>query len=189
MSVETTNVFIQKTPNPDAYKFVSSTPLIETGGYEVKRSDMPTGVPWIDTVFESWSVDRVYVAQNFITALKSQDADWTTFDREMREFLTAMIREGEFNEQVFPDVYAVSNLATDEQLVPFFQQRILPATQQDGGGIYLKAYHDGEMELVLTGACFNCPHAPTTVQKGIVEPLNQQLQLKKVRVNEARPPA
>jgi NFU1 iron-sulfur cluster scaffold homolog, mitochondrial len=180
------NVFQQKTPNPNAYKFPTSVVLVPDGAYEVRRSDLPTGLAPVDQIFANWPVERVYVANNFLTVIKPEAVEWFECSQAIRDYIAEGLRDGVLDFAQLPQHFRLQTQPAHAELNEFFARRILPATEQDGGGIFLKSFENGEMHLVVAGACTGCPHAQQTIQKGIVEPLHGRIaQVKRVLVNEA----
>jgi Fe-S cluster biogenesis protein NfuA len=180
------NVFQQRTPNPNAYKFPTSVMLVPEGAYEIRREDFPTGLPTMDAFFQNWPLERVYVASNFVTATKPQEVDWFECSQAIRDYLAEGLRLGSLDFATLPERFRLDLVPNSGELNEFFVKRILPATEQDGGGIFLKAFENGEMQLMVAGACTGCPHAPDTIQKGIVEPLHGKVvHVSRVMVDEA----
>ena len=167
------NVFQQPTPNPNAYKFSTNADILSEGAYEFVEGDHPVGHPFVDGFFQNWPVERVYLAEDFITVVKSDAKEWDEFASEVREYVQAALRGEGIQADQLPASHALSNKAVDEQLMHFFAGRILPATAQDGGGIFISDLTDGQLTLKLAGACCNCPHAPNTLEEGIAKPLAQ----------------
>lgn len=179
------NVFTQKTPNPNAYKFPTSIELVPEGSYEFRKEDAPTGCAFVDHFFNSWDVERVYIASNFVTVLKAEGTEWFEFSRDVRDFISEAIRDELYSPERLPATFRLQTANDHPQLNEWFAGTILPATEKDGGGIFLKSYNDGELRIGLAGACYNCPYAPQTIQKGIAEPLHRQLgELKKIKVED-----
>lgn len=179
-------VVAQKTPNPLAFKFATSLILMPEGAYEVRREDPPSGLPFLDDIFARWPISRIYIASNFITLMRQEEADWMELSMEIRDYITLAIREGRFEPGVVPSQFRIDSWNGHPGLHEFFTRRILPATEQDGGGIFLSGYDDGVLQVSVAGACHSCPYAQQTIEQGIVEPLNKGIaKLKKVQVMEA----
>jgi Fe-S cluster biogenesis protein NfuA len=178
------NVFAQKTPNPEAYKFACSLKLVPEGFYEFTPAHFPTGVPFVDAFFERWDAKRVYITDNFITVLKGKTFEWFEIVREVREHIAENLREERYTPDSLPAQGKVQVPDTHTGLEDWFYGKILQATSQDGGGIFLVSYANDEMTLKLAGACVDCPYAPMTIEQGVVIPLNKSLPkpLKKVHV-------
>jgi Fe-S cluster biogenesis protein NfuA len=186
METRPVTVVAQKTPNPLAYKFATSLQLVPEGAYEIRRADSPTEIPFIDTLFERWPVERVYVAANFFTLATLPEADWQELSLEVRDYLAVGLREGQYEPGTLPQRFQIATWNGHPGLHEFITGRILPATEQDGGGIFLHGFAEGVLQLAVAGACHSCPYAQQTIEQGIVEPLNKGIvRLKKVQVLEA----
>lgn len=182
METRPVNVFSQKTPNPRAYKFACSERLVGEACYEVDRRDHPTGVALLDHFFASWPVQRVFLAENFITVVLQKDAEWFEWLRDMRQYIADYLRLQAFDEATLPKQFYLH--VPGSAVADWFAQHIHPATAQDGGQIIPEAFDGETLTVRLAGACYDCPHARMTIEQGIVLPLTKQLgkPLKKVSV-------
>jgi Fe-S cluster biogenesis protein NfuA len=177
-----TNVFHQKTPNPLAYKFTCTETVIDTGAYEFKAVDGPFQHPFVAGFFQNWPTERIYVAGDFVTVVKTEDSrEWDEFVREVQAYIQNAMRQAAVRPEAFPEAYRLQVNPDDPELNEWFAARILPATAQDGGGIYLRDSSNGELRLKLAGACATCPYAKETIEKGIARPLAQQHRDKGIR--------
>ncbi|MFW5659169.1 MAG: NifU N-terminal domain-containing protein [Bacteroidota bacterium] len=178
------NVFAQKTPNPNAYKFPCSLDLLpEAIRCEYKAEDAPYDNVFIDSFFNNWPVERVYVSGNFVTVVKEADKEWFMFVREVREHIAESLRNGAEPPPTDGKFCVQHGENADPELTNWFNGQILKATEQDGGGIFIVESDDGELTLKLAGACYKCPYAPMTIEQGIVMPMNERYgKLKKVKV-------
>jgi Fe-S cluster biogenesis protein NfuA len=166
------NVFHQKTPNPEAFKFPSSEPVVSDGPWEFTEANHPASHPFVAAFFTNWPVERIYIGPDFVTVLKKPTVEWFEIVREVREHIQSAVREDRIGQGDFPDDARIFNDPADSQLEAYFNERILPATERDGGGIFIQEFRNGQMTLKLAGACVNCPYAPNTIQEGIVKPLS-----------------
>jgi Fe-S cluster biogenesis protein NfuA len=163
-------IVLQATPNPNALRLIFSRQLLPAGGYAVARADCPSGYPILDTVFAHPAAERVYIAGPALTVTKAPEASWATLGPSLRHALRALL----LAEPESPLPAATLFQEDVSARAEFFRQRILPATQQDGGGLYLVQDSGDVLTLLAVGACLGCPYTHETVVKGILTPLQAQ---------------
>ena len=165
------------TPNPNAYLF-EFTDLEELAPWplEARASQQPTGIELFDRLLAVEGIERVYVAGNFITAIKSPSVEWFELTVELRSVIRHHLDVAALADPVRTAALQVPPLSADQPLIhEWFARRILPATERDGGGIYARAYAQGQLTVEAVGACAGCPHFGQTVEQGIRLPLAHQL--------------
>jgi Fe-S cluster biogenesis protein NfuA len=173
-----TLLLTQQTPNPLAYKFAFDSEILPSGFLEFEKPN--PDIDWLNAIFSIKGVDRVYIAANFITVVKKQEGEWIELNREIRTILTQIPHFNDL-QQLKPQYSNATT--TDDALAEWFTRTVLPATEGDGGGIYLRAFADGVMTLEAVGACKACPWLKDTIESGIVKKLvDSGLSLKKVNV-------
>lgn len=167
-------LYSQATPNPNAYRFVASLELLPEGYVEFTRGDYATNSPHslASLVFAYPEIERITVAANFITLTKQPHADWDLLLPLLRPAMADWLRE---KPAVFTPTLPLPHAADLTQVAEYFRQRILPATAEDGGGIYLLGQTPEALLVRTVGACTGCPHLPTTLRQGILEPLQANL--------------
>lgn len=165
------------TPNPNAYVF--EFPDIEELApwpLEASKAQAPTGLPLFDRLLAVEAVERVYVAGNFVTVVKRSDVEWFELTVELRSIIRSSLDFRALADAERTAALRIPPLSADHPLVhEWFAQRILPATERDGGGIYVRQYDAGRLLVQPVGACFGCPHFGQTVEMGVRQPLGQQL--------------
>jgi len=68
-------ISVEPTPNPNAMKFTVGTPV---GGPATFKPDDSTELPWISSIFENGNVVQVFIASDFISVTKNENAVWDT---------------------------------------------------------------------------------------------------------------
>ncbi len=156
--------------------------LAEWGAYEWTHDDYPTGMPLADLPLSVEGVERIYLAGDFVTVVKSDAASWDTLFPQVREAVRAALK------RPLPSLESLRNYAIamphDERgFAEWMAAKVLPATERDGGGIFFIGMDSENVPLLkAAGACKGCPYLSETVQKGILIPLIQQKNVVDVRV-------
>lgn len=178
-SLHRMELLVHATPNPLAYRFVSSRELLPEGQAEWTRDNYPAGFPLLDAAFANPEVVRVYAAGFNMTVVKHPDADWGSLTLPVRRALQAILLEAEAPLLPHAEVPPMPPVPMAED----FRTRILPATAQDGGAIWLNSIEDGQLLVHTAGACTACPYLPQTLSQGILQPLQaRHPDLRSVRV-------
>jgi Fe-S cluster biogenesis protein NfuA len=173
---------VHATPNPNACKWVLSGEAMEWGAYEWSSCDRPTRIPPVDAVLELAGVERVYWAGDFVTVVKSAEANWETLMTPLRHALNGGLKLPLPPPEMWRK-YAIAMPHDERGLAEWMAARVLPATEKDGGGIFFVGT-DSDLSPILrpAGACKGCPYLPETVEKGILGGLIRQKNITSVKV-------
>ncbi len=174
MSNPFVTVYAEATPNPDALKFVTNRPVLENGTLEYIRAADLNGAPIAQKIFEFSDINRVFMAQNFITITKSADAKWVELIPKLRKLIK---EEMEAGNELISDVEkerAFTPVSDDtlaegavERIKQILALQIQPAVEMDGGAIEFLDFNDGIVRLRLKGSCSGCPSSALTLKSGI----------------------
>lgn len=165
------NIHGLKVPNPRAMKFEAEGLLLTHGAYEYADAESAKVSPLAATLFKFPYVERVFIAKNYITVTKKDEMNpiWDQVLPEIRIVIRKYLETGApiFNfdlpgpeEEVYPP-------DMEGALRKMMNEKIRPATNQDGGDITFESYEDGVLKVKLAGACVECPFAPRTIKSGI----------------------
>jgi Fe-S cluster biogenesis protein NfuA len=159
----------ERTPNPNSVKWVLSIPLVEAGRSAYFEAPPAADVsPLAARLFAVESVAAVFVARNFVTVTKREDADWPDLAEPLVEALRAFAASGE--QAVGPGWDPSGGHAADgveARIQRVLDEEIRPYVAQDGGDVLFAAFRDGRVELYLQGSCSGCPSSLATLKLGI----------------------
>jgi Fe-S cluster biogenesis protein NfuA len=181
-------VFIvtERTPNPDAMKFVPHQQLTEgaTWSFERKGFD-PALSPLATALFAVEGVLRVFVAPDFVTI--TREATGPGWD-ELRYAVIAVLAD--HLESGAPIVLAEAKpLAPaddiEDEIREVLGRHVRPGVARDGGDVLFDRFDadSGVLWIRLQGACGGCPSARQTLKAG-VERLVHRYVPEVVRVEE-----
>ncbi len=160
------------TPNPRALRLTTNVELVPEGYTEYTHAALPTGVHFIDALLAEPEVESVYLHGGALTLTLAAGTDVAAAAPTLRSRVQALLEVGP---EVLDGIQPHPFIMPEVPLAEFFRTRILPATGQDGGAIWLAAATGAEVQVHTAGACTTCPYLPTTLQKGVYEPLQAQL--------------
>lgn len=154
---------IERTPNPDAMRFVLKEPISQgiTRSYDspdqVKEDD-----EFAKTLFAIPHVISVYYVDKYVTVTQDGEADWPELLRE----LAPPIREAEPLHNIVEDeeVHATREVkeSSDPRMVMINQmldEQVRPYLLADGGGLQILGMEDDVLRVHYQGACGTCPTA------------------------------
>ncbi len=198
-------VYIEATPNPASMKFVANKLLINEKGATAEYSNIneTTTAPIAKRLFELGFVKNIFIASNYITVTKTDEADWNDITLELRVFITEYLNAGNLIITALPEQQVpIDNSFTETKvintqhqapqseieakIIELLDKHVRPAVSNDGGLITFKDYKDGIVTVQMRGACSGCPSGKTTLKQGVEKILKQHLPdaIKEV-VNEA----
>lgn len=168
-------VVVQTTPNPRAFKFITSVLLVAEGYVEWFAGAPRPGAPLPELLFANPAVQAVFVTGNSVTITLAEKAEGYEAIAQLRPALYNLLQTStDVMGGIAPTLFETPGPLADLPHAEFFRTRVLPATAQDGGAIFLQSVVDGTLTVRTAGACTTCPYLPVTTQKGILEPLRAQ---------------
>ena len=190
-------VYSEVTPNPAVMKFVADKMLIASGEVaEYLSIDSTKGSSTIaEALFQFPFVEGVFIARNFLAITKNETISWDLIHSEVRSFITEFLQTNEVVVQSIPQMSAreieseikgekveVSiepeiNTELDQMIVALLEEYVRPAVESDGGAIHFKSFNEenGQVTVVLKGACSGCPSSTATLKGGIETLLKSHL--------------
>ncbi len=164
------------TPNPENIKFVfDNLNLYENGSIDFPNNESVKGQsPLADELFTMSEIRNVFIANNFVTIGKSNDADWDDLAPKIKVFLEKYLTDQKdvLNLTTIQAIAAEGKTEGDEdemvlKIKDLLQKYVQPAVEMDGGAIVFKEYNDGVVTLGMQGACSGCPSSTITLKAGI----------------------
>jgi Fe-S cluster biogenesis protein NfuA len=172
------NIISAKVPNPLALKFDIEGMALTEGEWNFRSKQEAQGIsPLAELLLDLGFVEQVFIAGNFVTVTKrGEDPDWLEVMGMIRILIKKHLDAGNPAVLVAPKEQVLLGLSHDERKIrDLFDNRIRPATMQDGGDIVFDSFADGVVKVKLKGACTGCPYSPRTIKSGIEVILKQQL--------------
>ena len=168
----------EPTPNPNTLKFLPGRPVLETGTRDYETAEAATGSPLARSLFELPSVERVFLAGDFLSVTKSDDMDWEhlralVLPAIMDHFMSGLpVVEDSAAPDTTPTgdtIYEGETAEIVEEIRELLETRVRPAVAQDGGDIIFDHFDKdtGIVRLHMRGACAGCPSSTMTLKQGI----------------------
>jgi NFU1 iron-sulfur cluster scaffold homolog, mitochondrial len=154
-------IIVQSTPNPNALKFVLSSPVKTQGKVTYRSATECQHNPLAQSIFSVANVDEVYFFDNYITVTQDGSANWD----DMEEQIKGIIGDGfsrhdpNFLVEVVEDPFAEDDDPELAKVNAVLDRTIRPALQMDGGDLAVYALQDNVLTINYQGACGSCPSA------------------------------
>lgn len=174
------NVYTEASPNPNSLKFVLNFRLLQNLHLDFPSIEETKSSPLAKALFEKFSfVQRVFIANNFITLTKEEATDWYEVNPEVKEFIKEYIlaenpvfEDGLLDEKIQEEEQPKAESDTDhadidEKIKAILNDYVKPAVEQDGGAISFHSFNDGIVKVLLQGSCSGCPSSTLTLKAGI----------------------
>ncbi len=167
----------ERTPNPNSIKWVMGKPIVEDS---VSASfDAPPAREVSPLAHQLFSVDgvvAVFLAADFATVSKREEAEWVDIAQPIVEVLKNHLASGE--PALGPGYQAVAAEASGalvQRICRVLDAEIRPAVARDGGDILFVGFREGVVELQLRGACSGCPSATATLKMVVESRLREEI--------------
>ncbi len=194
MNTQAISIYAESTPNPGVLKFVANKNLVLEASYEFKNIEEAKHSALASRLFHFPFVKQIFISANYVAITKFDIVEWNEVMHEMRQFITDWLQEGKevVNEEaaklpepavettqakepafIVPDPEKLVGI--EKRIVEILDEFVKPAVQGDGGNIAFTKYQDGDVHVLLQGACSGCPSSTMTLKSGIETLLKDML--------------
>lgn len=177
---------VQETPNPMAYKFVTSVTLLDNGKRTFLATDDYSEIGLVKSLFEVSGVTQVYLFQNTISITHDGTLQSEVWVENIESVLRAKIPEHNSNivqeESVVKRRISKSEDPEILKIEEVLDRTIRPGLQADGGDVEVIRFADNILEISYQGACGGCPSAMYGTLDAIQNILRFELKNEDLRV-------
>lgn len=155
---------IERTPNPDAMRFVLDEPLTNGTTRSFENATDAEGDNLASALFAIESVINVYYVDKYITVTQDGQAVWS----ELLRKLAPPIREAE--PQIFDEDDSEVHVSKEamesddprlQEINRMLDEQVRPYLLADGGGLKVLGLESNRLKVHYQGACGTCPTAST----------------------------
>jgi Fe-S cluster biogenesis protein NfuA len=153
---------IERTPNPDAMRFVLGEPLTNGVTKSFENSSDAENDELASALFAIDHVINVYYVDKYVTVTQDGDAVWSELLRQ----LAPPIREAKPQTDAVEDdeVHATKEVQeTDDprlqEINKMLDEQVRPYLLADGGGLKILGLDGNRLKVHYQGACGTCPTA------------------------------
>jgi Thioredoxin-like proteins and domains len=173
------HLYMEANPNPNSLKFVANFMLVEDGvSFDYPTQESAENSPLAQELFNFASVERVFVASNFVTVTKSESVEWAEIQTIIRDHIKSYLEAGKkvVNAKFDKDpLFDENDSEVVKKIKGILDEYIRPAVEQDGGAIVFHSFQDGVVKVLLQGSCSGCPSSTVTLKAGIQNLLTRML--------------
>ncbi len=156
---------IERTPNPNAMRFVLKEPISQGITRSYENADMAEKDPFAKQLFDINGVLSVYYVDSYVTVTQDGSQDWNDLLRK----LAPPIREAEpigMLESDSDEVHATKEAQESDdprlvQINKMLDEQVRPFLLADGGGLKVLSLDENILRVHYQGACGTCPTATT----------------------------
>ncbi len=161
-------VLAEHTPNPDCLKLHAGRALGIPHAVDFTQPAAAAASPLAQRLFALPGVRRVFLGPDFVSVTKDFDVPWRPLGGQLVDAVRAWLESGEpALAEGFTPVQAGPDDPDTARVREIVERDIRPLVAQDGGDVVFLAYRGGIAELLLRGACADCPSAARTLAEGI----------------------
>lgn len=193
------SVYAEMTPNPAVLKFVANKRLIGLDSVEFKNIEEAQPSALAVKLFHFPFVKEVFITGNYVAITKYDIVEWEEITLEVRELIRDFIANGNvvLDEDAYKKPVTSDSTTTDanpkapvahpeekdpstwepieQKIASLLDEYVKPAVEQDGGNIKFLNYTEGDVRVLLQGACSGCPSSTQTLKQGIQNLLQEML--------------
>lgn len=153
---------IERTPNPDAMRFVLAEPLTNGTTRSFENSAEAEGDELATALFEIDHVINVYYVDKYITVTQDGNAVWSELLRKLAPPIRQAKPQLDLEED--SEVHATREVQeTDDprliQINQMLDEQVRPYLLADGGGLKILGLDGNRLKVHYQGACGTCPTA------------------------------
>lgn len=153
---------IERTPNPDAMRFVLGEPLTNGVTKSFEDAQQAEDNELASALFAIDHVINVYFVDKYVTVTQDGDAVWS----ELLRKLAPPIREAKPQTDAVEDeeVHATKEVQESDdprlkEINKMLDEQVRPYLLADGGGLKILSLDGNRLKVHYQGACGTCPTA------------------------------
>ncbi|MGE0173840.1 MAG: NifU family protein [Oligoflexales bacterium] len=152
-------VLTQRTPNPNALKFISNFDMRRGGKVSFSTLGECSHVPLVWEILSLPNVTQVHLYENTMTVTQNGLSEWEALSSVIEETLKSNLSNHNADFKTFDEVKK-ENLSPElKEIDVILDEQIRPALRADGGDLELIGYSDHILSIRYEGACGTCPSA------------------------------
>ncbi|MFP8488299.1 NifU family protein [Gracilimonas sp. Q87] len=155
---------IERTPNPDAMRFVLAEPLTNGTTRSFENANEAEGDELASALFSVDHVINIYYVDKYITVTQDGNAVWSELLRKLappiREAKPVTVEEDDTDVHLSKEVQGSDDPRLQE-ITKMLDEQVRPYLLADGGGLKVLGLENNRLKVHYQGACGTCPTATT----------------------------
>ena len=161
---------IEKTPNPNAIKFIGNKKFSSVGSQEFQSKNIgEVKNVFIKKLLELEGVELIFVSEDFLSVKKNDKVKWETFQPTIISFINDFFEKN--NKPILTETLSTdAGTKKDEvssKIIEVLDTKVRPAVARDGGDIKFISFKNGVVKVELKGSCSGCPSSVMTLKQGV----------------------
>ena len=155
---------IERTPNPDAMRFVLDEPLTNGVTRSFEHAMEADGDQLASALFAIENVINVYYVDKYITVTQDGKAVWSELLRKLAPPIREATPVTDLEEDAEVHMSKEAMESDDPRLAEInrmLDEQVRPYLLADGGGLKVLALENNRLKVHYQGACGTCPTATT----------------------------
>jgi len=163
------SIDIMPTPNPNALKFLFTSPVKAEGSSTYLSKEDAKENPLAAELFDLRGIDHIHLFDNFITVTKFGYASWNELEPMVMDSLNKNFATHDPNYfDPDPEEERRRNLPPElKKIEEILDRTVRPGLQGDGGDIQTLSLENNVLMIKYQGACGTCPSASTGTLEAI----------------------
>jgi NFU1 iron-sulfur cluster scaffold homolog, mitochondrial len=168
---------IERTPNPNAMKFVLREPLTWGVSRSYDEKEEAQGDPLAARLFDIPHVTNVFYVDHWLTVTQDGGAEWNDLLKQLavpiREAPAADVQSHAYSSAASGHPALDDETLTEEErhkltlITGMIDERVRPYLQGDGGDLYVVGLEGNLVKVHYQGACGSCPSSLSATLGGI----------------------
>jgi len=155
---------IERTPNPDAMRFVLDEPLTNGITRSFENVMEAENDELASSLFAIYSVINVYYVDKYVTVTQDGSAVWSELLRKLAPPIREATPIGDIEEDAEVHISKEAMESDDPRLQEInrmLDDQVRPYLLADGGGLKVLGLENNRLKVHYQGACGTCPTATT----------------------------
>ncbi len=153
---------IERTPNPDAMRFVLAEPLTNGVTRSFESSEDAANDELASALFAAGNVINVYYVGKYITVTQDGKAVWSDLLRKLAPPIRAA--ETQHHAEEDDDVHMSDEIRNSDdprlgRINKLLDEQVRPYLLADGGGLKILSLNGNRLKIHYQGSCGTCPTA------------------------------
>lgn len=184
--MDRSEIKIEMTPNPSAWKFMLPKIVIQSGNATFKSFDECQDIPLAAALIQVGHVNQLYFFENVITVTQDGEIDWNILADVLATKIADHLDDHRAS-SVQPDDRGETNLTDSSGILgeinAVLDETVRPALQGDGGDLTIIGYDNDThvLRIAYQGACGSCPSATAgtmmAIQNILQEAVDSQIKV------------
>ena len=176
---------IERTPNPNAIRFIIDTPLTQGVTYSFESKEEAQEDELARQLFSIDHVINIYYMDRYITVTQDGRIPWSILLRDIAPFIReaktqSINNQDQVQQEKENRIIPGSNDPRFSKIMNLLNEQVKPYLMADGGGLEVRSLEGNTLKIHYQGACGSCPAAISGTLyaiEGMLKRIDPQIQV------------